>query len=380
MQGVTLLVTRLQLLRYPFSLEARKASQKVAHDINKLIEVVEEKDGNYVIEEATERIISAIDNTEIKTVNTNDDRDLLIYTTARIIVEKLNNPRLKAIQAEGESKAANKHLSKENAEFVVDLASTSFKWEVEPIGTFGNRANLPHFLRNFDFKLRFDNFLEVAPSFHADEWKLVNRYLDDGWVPIRRSELDRLISGKFKDMILNSELKLPTLPSRLTEAVQRIESEIRSKFKSRAPTKITGTVVGAFPPCISMMYSDSIEGKNLSHEARFALAAFLLKIGMSEDEVLGVFRPAPDFRGQLAQYQVHHIARRGDGEGYTPPGCKKLQSNGLCPVYLGAIFDPLCEYVLHPLQFYETRAWEHSKDITNHSWYGRKGRKKKQNF
>jgi DNA primase large subunit len=173
----------------------------------------------------------------------------------------------------------------------------------------------------------------------------------------------------------------PTLPARMIEAVQRIEAEFKGKIVRTEPIQITNQVTTAFPPCIAQIHEDSIQGKNLAHEARFALASFLLKIGMTEEEVKNVFKPAPDFMSSLAEYQVHHIARKSAGEGYTPPGCKKMQGNSLCPVYLGTIFDSLCEYVLHPLGFYRTRVWEMTRPnpITDHSWYSRKMRKK-QNF
>ncbi|MFX1369556.1 MAG: hypothetical protein ACFFAY_13240, partial [Promethearchaeota archaeon] len=148
------------------------------------------------------------------------------------------------------------------------------------------------------------------------------------------------------------------------------------KIRRTEPVKITEKSTSAFPPCIAQIHEDSLAGKNVSHEARFALAAFLLKIGMDIKEVMGVFRTAPDFVQTLAEYQVRHISSKSAGEGYTPPGCRKMQGNSLCPVYLGEFFDPLCEYVLHPLAFYETRAWELSKGVLDHGWYLKKKRKR----
>ncbi len=369
------LSTRLQLLRYPFLQETRVARQKVARDIRSLIERVTEDNGTYVIDEAATRVISALEQSEIIVVNTNDDRDLLIYSVARLLVEKIGDRRLKEYQAEAESKAVNKHLTKEKDAYVLDLCKTSFGWDVESIGDIRAKAKLPLYLRSFDFKMHFKDFLEVAPSFHAGEWKLVNRYVEDGWVPIRKSELYRLISGKFKKLILASEIAAPNLPSHMTAVIQRIESEVRVKIKRTTPIQITSTTVDAFPPCISQMHADSMQGKNLSHDARFALASFLLKIGMETDDVLGVFKAAPDFVRGLAEYQVRHIASKSGGEGYTPPSCKKIQGSSLCPVYLGAVSDPLCEFIVHPLSFYETRAWEVSKGIEDHSWYAKKKRR-----
>ena len=161
---------------------------------------------------------------------------------------------------------------------------------------------------------------------------------------------------------------------------------MKTRIRQAEPFKLTGQVTSAFPPCIQKMYDDSVSGQvNLSHDARFALAAFLLRIGMSEDEVNKVFGHSPDKNTRLIEYQVDHIASkrssRGDAEttGYTPTGCKKLQTNNLCPVYLGLTYDPLCEYILNPIAFYNTRAWEMAKGVTNHSWYAQK-RDKKQTF
>ncbi len=371
-------------LRYPFSKQALSAARRLARDIRSLVKLLDSPANRYIVAEAENRVLTALEQGEIKTVNTRDPRDFLIYSTARLIVEKIGNPRLKEYQAEAESKAVNRYLSKEDTPFVITLCNDAYGWTVQSMGGLSERARLPQPLNLYELKIRYEDFLEVAPDFHQSSWKLINRPIDRGWVPIRRSELDRLISGKFKQLILGSEIDVPELlPARLTEAVQRIESLLGTKIRMTEPLKVTTDSKNAFPPCIAQMYADAMAGKNLPHEARFALAAFLLNIGMSTNEVMRVFSAAPDFVQDLARYQVEHIAgdRRGAStrDGYTAPGCRKLQGNGLCPVYLGSVFDPLCEYVLHPLQFYETRAWELSKGITSRSWYGKK-RSKKQNF
>ena len=364
--------TRLQLLRYPFSSESRQNTQRLARDIGDLITIVEDAEDNYVVREAENRVFAALEQKEIATVNSNRDYDFLIYQTARLIVEKIGDNRLKQYQAEAESKAVNKNLSKERDEFVIDLIHRAFQWDIDFIGQKGYKASLPHYLQSFDALMPFENFLEVAPRFHSDEWKLVNRYVESGLVPIRKSELYRLIAEKFKVLIIQSSIQVPPLPKNLTHAVQQIESELRTKLKKTEPIKFTKKTVNAFPPCISAMHESALQGKNLSHEARFTLASFLLKIGMTQDEVFGIFKAAPDFVRGLAEYQVRHIASKSGGEGYTPPSCRKMQGNSLCPVYLGTAIDPLCEYIVHPLSFYQTRAWEISKNVQSHSWYAQK--------
>ncbi|MHA3962015.1 MAG: hypothetical protein AM325_000630 [Candidatus Thorarchaeota archaeon SMTZ1-45] len=375
---------RLQQSKYPFSAQARQASQKLARDLGVLVDLLEEPDNYYIVEEAEKRVYAALTQTQIRYPTMENEKDVLIYPTARLIVEELGLPQLRALQAEAESKEANRQLGKEESALVVDLGESSFNWRIESMGDINERSKLPLMLRTFELKMRFENYLEVAPSFHSDEWNLINRYMDKGWIPIRRSELDRLISGKFKQLIMDGRFDIPKMSRRLIEAVQRIEDKTKGRIRKREPVKITETLTSAFPPCIQKMYDDSIRGDvNLSHDARFALAAFLLRIGMEKNEVQKVFSSSPDKNISLIEYQVRHIAsKRSSGvdvEGYIPPGCKKLQVNNLCPVYLGAVFDPLCEYILNPLVFYQTRAWEISKDIQDHSWYERK-RNKKQNF
>jgi DNA primase large subunit len=376
----------LQLLKYPFSREARQTSLGLARDLKALVNLLNRPENHYIIEKAESRIYSAITHSELVYPDMRDEKNVLVYSAARLIVEEINNSHLRALQAEAESKAVNRMLADENNELLQSLCTESLGWEVETMGDINDRARLPLALRSFEFKIRFENFLEVAPDFHADEWKLINRSIDKGWILIRKRELNRLVSGKFRQIIMFGHLDIPKLSQRFAEAVQRIEVEIKGTLRKFEPLEVTGQVTAAFPPCIQKMYEESIGGQvNLSHDARFALAAFLLRIGMDEDEVNAVFSHSPDRNDSQIGYQVEHIASKGtrgsETQGYTPTGCKKLQTSNLCPVYLGITHDVLCEYVLNPLAFYSTRAWELSREppITNHSWYA-KSKDKKQSF
>ncbi|MFW9793802.1 MAG: hypothetical protein ACFFEE_05865 [Candidatus Thorarchaeota archaeon] len=374
----------LQQLKYPFSLEARQASQKMARDLGVLVDLLADPDNHYIVEEAEARVFAALTQSLINYPSMQNEKDVLIYPTARLIVEEIGDPRLRALQAEAESKEANRQLGNEQNSFVLELCESAFGWSVESLGDLNERVNLPPLLRNYELRIRFENYLEVAPQFQSDEWSLINRFVDKGWIPIRRSELDRLISGKFKQLIMQGRFEIPRMSRKLIDAVQRIESETKGRIRTVEPVKMTETLTSAFPPCMEKMYNDQLSGEiNLSHDARFSLAAFLLKIGMEEKEVQRVFSGSPDKHSSIIEYQVRHIASKrsygDDNEGYTPPGCKKLIINNLCPVYLGSTFDPLCEYILNPLGFYKTRAWEHTKGIADHSWYAKK-RQKKQTF
>jgi len=371
-------------LQYPFSTEARQASQKLARDLGAMATLLDRPENLFIVEAAEKRVYSALVNEEIELPSMQDPKEVLIYPTARLIVEEIASPQLRARQAEAESKSVNKQLRQEDDTFVINLCTSSFGWAVQSIGTLMERAKLPMQIKTYDMKIKFEDFLEVAPDFHAEEWKLVNRFVDHGWALIRRRELDRLISGRFRQIVLTGRLDIPKLPRSLAEAVERIETEMKGHIQQTESFKIEGQVNSAFPPCIQKMYDDSVSGQvNLPHDARFALAAFLLRIGMSENDVSDVFSHAPDRYDSLISYQVGHIAGKkstvSEEQGYFPTGCKKLRTNNLCPVATGETFDPLCEYIINPLSFYNIRAWEVSKNITNHSWYAEK-KDKKQSF
>ncbi|MEO2240594.1 MAG: hypothetical protein ABGY09_00830 [Euryarchaeota archaeon] len=88
---------------------------------------------------------------------------------------------------------------------------------------------------------------------------------------------------------------------------------------------------GGFPPCMRRLLERAQEGENLPHEARFALAAFLVNVGWDEDRIVEVFSNLPDFDEERTRYQVRHIAgKEGSGTKYLPPNCDKMREWGLC--------------------------------------------------
>ena len=207
----------LEQLKYPFSVEARSTAQKLARDVGSLIKILNEPGNDDLIDEAEERVFSAISQEEIKLPEIDREEAVLVYQAARLLVEKvclnLNSPGLRRIQAEAESKAVNRHLSSERDRVIRSLCKESLGWQIESTGTSVERSRLPLSLRSFEYRIRFEDFLEVAPSFRDARWKLINRHLDAGWVPVRKSELYRLMSGKFKNLIVQSEIHSSHIPS-----------------------------------------------------------------------------------------------------------------------------------------------------------------------
>jgi len=97
------------------------------------------------------------------------------------------------------------------------------------------------------------------------------------------------------------------------------------------------------------MIQDIAAGINLPHSARFTLTSFLLKIGLSVEDIIKIYRSSPDFDESKTRYQVEHIASRE----YTPPSCSTIRTYGNC--------TGSCPNPGHPLTIY-LRAIEGGED------------------
>jgi len=92
------------------------------------------------------------------------------------------------------------------------------------------------------------------------------------------------------------------------------------------------------------LYADLLEGKNLSHFARFDLTTFLNAVNMPESEILKAFSNTPNYDEKITAYQVRKLIKGGaQGRGYSPGSCSKIKTHALC------VAD--CD-VKHPTQFY----------------------------
>src|SRR5262249_27850923 len=115
------------------------------------------------------------------------------------------------------------------------------------------------------------------------------------------------------------------------------EAEFLAEVARRAPAPMarastTGGPVRPelFPPCIQHMRRMLQDGENLAHSGRFALAAFLHRVGADAETIVDAYRRAPDFDEGITRYRVEPITRRADARGYEPPVCATLRSHGLC--------------------------------------------------
>ncbi|OYT32169.1 MAG: hypothetical protein B6U94_00670 [Thermofilum sp. ex4484_79] len=292
--------------------------------------------GKEVISRAKEIINAVINSSPMPYPHEDPDIEVLSYLVTLIVLKIIDDRQLIEKFATTFSKRCREYMETEQKDFLLYLA-TVFKWKIS-LGS----ENI--------YILYFVDYLENIPEFKGS-WKLVNRKLSQGWIELDRIELIRLIESGLKKYfskqisdISVSEFQLPDPVYALVEEISRLWSTklaeydgIRAKYLKKDEK--------FYPPCISSLIESLKQGKNLTHSARFALASFLLNIGMNVDEVIEVFKFSPDFREDLARYQIEHIAGlRGSKTKYVTYKCDNMRSLGLC------YWD--CKGITHPLQYY----------------------------
>ncbi len=244
---------------------------------------------------------------------------VVAYIFSKIAVSNLNEA-LRHKFAVREARRYREMLEKESVGFLRIVARD-----------FGIKAKVV----DDSFKVDVVDYLKGAVKIKAEEWKLVNRRLEDGFVFLSKREFVRLLEEYLRE--------------RLGERIG-IKMDLGVRFEAKfeeIDVKDLGIEAECYPPCMKKILSDLRNGLNVPHSARFAIASFLLNIGMSVEDVVEIFRTAPDFDEEKTRYQVEHIAgQRGKGQEYICPSCETMKSYGNCYA------DEKCSKINHPIQYY----------------------------
>ncbi len=288
-----------------------------------------------------DRVMESLENGRVKIRRIEDEleieNELFSYPIARMLVSSIGDNFLVRRYSLGEAERVVDELSREaDDEKLIDLAKE-----------LGLRSEKD----GENFKVFFAHYLENTEHLRSSEWKLTNLDLRKGNVYLERDRFVRLLKERIFSLIYLdlpapvSDLILESLEKQI-EDIKEVLEEKRKEIKDIDLGKVEDEL---FPPCIKYLLVSQQEGQNLSHESRFALTAFLRKVGLSEDGIISYFQESPDFDEQLASYQIEHIIGEISGTEYTPPGCSLMRTNGIC-------FQPdsLCEqeWMSHPLTYY----------------------------
>jgi len=208
-------------------------------------------------------------------------------------------------------------------------------------------------------KVPVESYAEVSQFINNEELKLSNQFVYEGAVLINRGTLLDVLKVKLNDLI-SSGLPM-NVPDWLAEdddvinAVDLLTSAISEEYFSIEVDEVDDVL---FPPCMDLLLEEIAEGVSLGHDARFAIASFLINLGLSNDEIVEMFGMNPEFTPDATRYQLNHI--RGEenvDDEYTAPGCDTMVSNGLCRNK-----DDLCEKIQHPLSYYQVKYLSEYRD------------------
>ena len=337
------LLTKLDYAKYPFTKEASEYIR--SRNITPL--ELSTPDFLPILERAKDRVKQAIFSGKISPELTQEDLDILAYPTALMIISSIRDDRTRRRYALAEAKRASQLLRTEPPDKLLQIGVGSFKWDAHVTerdigGT------------HFELAVHFIDYIRNSAKIHDLRWKLVNRVLSQGYVFLPREDFARLLEEEVQARVLEktSDTNI-TLPEELEKHVSSLRSTLIARAQSLSAEDMPRAVVtDAIPPCMKNLLSLLQTSKHISHMGRFAMAAFLLRVGMSEGELLGMFKSFTDFDERIARYQVEHIAgKRGSRQKYTPPNCGTMQTHGLC-----VNPDDLCATVRHPLAYYRKKA------------------------
>lgn len=266
--------------------------------------------------------------------------ELLSYAVARIIVSCTADEHLIQRYALAEAVTTQNRLESENLEFIIDIA-TFLGLDVAPLNA-------------TEASVHFADYLKHSSQMRSEEWKLVNQEMDEGRIALNKIRLARLLQHAIQGKI-QGELPLPVndaIIASFRNSIDLVREEIerrKAQFEKESYGKVSFL---RLPPCMKELLDMMKKGQNVPHVGRFALTSFLHTIGMNNDEIIAVFSSSPDFKEQLARYQIDHITGKSSGVEYLPPECSTMKTQGVC-------FNPdsLCKrkWMHHPLTYYSVK-------------------------
>lgn len=197
------------------------------------------------------------------------------------------------------------------------------------------------------FKVKVTDYLRRSSHFHEQEWKMINRLVSRGFVFLDADEVVRLVRNELAILIHDrvTKMNIPQMPAAIRQKADELRAELAPKVQYRTQA------VTEYPPCIKHALEVMGRAENLPHSARVMLATYLLAVGKPVDEIVEVFKNAPDFNEKITRYQVEHLAgTKGSRVKYSVPSCDKLRTENLC----FATAD--CAGIINPMQFGRKRA------------------------
>jgi DNA primase large subunit len=321
------------LAKYPFLNEAGEYMRQAGFTLEEL----GRPEMAVILDRATQRVEEAVAGNVFRGLD-RYETEILTFLTSLIIVKSIGLEPVVRKFSLAEARRAEDFLAEDLKKQNDGLKSSLF---VKIFEDLFHLAIQPAEDRRL-YKVKVSDYLSRSSHFHENEWKLINRLVSQGFVFLDADETVRLIRSELATMIYNKvrAMTLPTLPENMAKKAE----SLRSKFAPRYEFRVTG--ITDYPPCIKHAVDLMAKGENLPHSARVMLATYMLAIGKPIDEIVEMFRNAPDFNAKVTRYQVEHLAgMKGSRTKYSVPSCEKLLNENLC------FATDQCAGILNPVQF-----------------------------
>jgi len=327
--------------RYPFLASARRAVEEAGVD---LAAVVAEQ--HPVVERALGRLEGALADGSVGRQHRRPRVELLSYPVARVLVSLVDEHVLTRKYTRAEARTAYDRFTDD---FERGSGLKSATADSPSRGDLLAEFDLVGEIDAVDgrYEVSVGTYLDLAADQWGDEWRLVNRDLRDGRVPIDDDELAVLLRGAVRQRV-GEGLPL-SVPDAVAAELDAEADHVRDLLADLDLTREIDTVVpDLFPPCMRHLLDQVQKGEHLPHHSRFAIASFLTSIGLSTDEIVELLEVNPGFGEETTRYQVNHIRGETSPTEYSPPACATMQSYGDC-----VNMDDRCETISHPMAYYE---------------------------
>ncbi|MFC7204927.1 DNA primase [Haloferax namakaokahaiae] len=343
--------------RYPFFTAARTAVESADVAVATLI-----AEDAPAVKRGAERVERALMEGKVEAAEPyswDTQEELLSYPISRILVSLVETPAAVDKYARSEADTAYERM-------VADFEAAESEND-------DSRASLDDVLTEFGLSdaVRADDaprgrapeyyWVDVGPYLTfstpdwGDEWRLVNRALAGGSVRIRREELYELLREAVRRRVLEGlpfAVRGSEAGDQLAEALAPHVERLGNLLSERGAINIVRTESvepERFPPCMQALLDDVADGAELPNEAMFSLAAFLVGVGLSPEEIAGV---VGDDHADALQSRATILVDSG-GSQYAPPTCETMQAYDLC-----VDRDDHCDTIAHPMTYYQTAMHE----------------------
>jgi len=229
---------------------------------------------------------------------------VLAYAASRFILSAWSNLYIKQRMALIESKLAKYFLDHD---------------PLENLSIVSKELGINFTLEDNYFLIKVFDYLNYHPNDRS--YKLFYVNLHNGFVKLSRNQFTRVLEEAIRKRLEN----FPRLKNYPKE-VDKIIKEIETNFIPKREVASINIKAEDFPPCIKKLVDQLTSSVNVPHIGRVALAIYLIKAGLSNEQIQKIFSYAPDFNLDTTKYQIEFIRRKN----YNMPSCKLMESYGLC--------------------------------------------------